>query len=95
MLLHLLTVGLGTSRACPVQDFALHLWAKRRLCNTVGRIVKGCAADCCVISAARARAATMTNLARSSRALVLCAIFGAAKSCALVNFFMTPPPMVG
>src|SRR6266446_5822754 len=82
----------NASRACPVQDFALHLWAKRRLCNTVGRIVKGCAADCCVISAARARAATMTNLASSSRALVLCAIFGAAKELRARQLLHDPAP---
>ena len=35
-----------------------------------------------------ARATTTTNLARSSLALVLRAIFGGAKSCALVNLFM-------
>jgi len=33
----------------------------------------------------------MTNLARSSLALVLPALFGAAKSCALVKFFMICP----
>jgi hypothetical protein len=33
----------------------------------------------------------MTNLARSSLALVLPALFGAAKSCALVNLFMICP----
>ena len=76
-------------RRLPRQDFALNLSAKRRLCNTVGgRIVEGCAACCCALSAARARAATTTNLARSSLALVLRAIFGGAKSCALVNLFM-------
>jgi hypothetical protein len=37
----------------------------------------------------------MTNLARSSLAFVLPALFGAAKSCALVNLFMICPPMVG
>jgi hypothetical protein len=36
----------------------------------------------------------MTNLARSSLALVLPALFGAAKSCALVNLCMIFP-MVG
>jgi hypothetical protein len=33
----------------------------------------------------------MINLARSSLALVLSALFGAAKSCALVNLFMICP----
>jgi hypothetical protein len=37
--------------------------AKRRLCNTVGRIVRGSNA-CCAISAARSRAAATTNAAR-------------------------------
>jgi hypothetical protein len=37
----------------------------------------------------------MTNLARSSLALVLAALAGAAKSCALDNIFMICPPMVG
>jgi hypothetical protein len=78
------------SRRFPApQDFALNLSAKRRPCNTVGgRIVEGCAACCSALSAARARAATTTNLARSSLALVLRAIFGGAKSCTLVNLFM-------
>jgi hypothetical protein len=76
----------------PRQDFAPNLSAKRRLCNTVGgRIVEGCAACCCALSAARSRAATTTNLARSSLALVFRAIFGGAKSCALVNLFMICP----
>src|SRR5262249_4509599 len=56
-----------------------------------GRIVEGWTAHRCVVSAARSRAATMTNLARSSLALVLPALFGAAKSCALVKFFMSCP----
>ena len=74
------------------QDFAPNLSAKRRLCNTVGgRIVEGCAACCCALSAACSRAATTTNLARSSLALVLRAIFGGAKSCALVNLFIICP----
>jgi len=78
------------------QNFPLNLPAKRRLCNTVGgRIIEGCAAYFCAVSAARSRAATTTNLARSSLALVLRAIFGGAKSCALVNLFMICPPMVG
>src|SRR5262249_26212708 len=79
-------------RRLPRQDFARNLSAKRRLCNTVGerigRIVEGCAAYCCAVPAARSRAATTTNLARSSLALVLRALFGGAKSCALVNLFM-------
>src|SRR5258708_37107687 len=77
------------------QNFPLSLPAKRRLCNTVGgRIIEGCAAYFCAVSAARSRAATRTNLARSSLALVLRAIFGGAKSCALVNLFIICPPMV-
>jgi hypothetical protein len=35
----------------------------------------------------------MTNFARSSLVLVLNAIFGAAKSCPLVNLFMICPPV--
>jgi hypothetical protein len=83
--------------AAPRQDFALNLSAKRCLCNTVGgrigRIVEGCAAYRCAVTAARSRALTMTNFARSSLALVLRAFFGGAKSCALVNFFMICPPV--
>jgi hypothetical protein len=76
----------------PRQNFPLNLPPNRRLCSTVGgRIVEGWTAHCCVVSAARSRAATMTNLARSSLALVLPALFGAAKSCALVKFFMICP----
>src|SRR5215813_8655777 len=72
----------------PRQNFPLNLPTNRRLCSTVGgRIVEGWAAHCCAVSAARSRAATMTNLARSSLALVLPTLFGAAKSCALVNLF--------
>src|SRR5262245_12426045 len=56
----------------PRQNFPLNLPTNRRLCSTVGgRIVEGWAAHCCAVSAARSRAATMTNLARSSLALVL------------------------
>ena len=76
----------------PRQNFPLNLPTNRRLCSTVGgRIVEGWAAHCCAVSAARSRAATMTNLARSSLALVLPALFGAAKSCALVNLCMICP----
>jgi hypothetical protein len=74
------------------QNFPLNLPINRRLCSTVGgRIVEGWTAHCCVASAARSRAATMTNLARSSLALILPALFGAAKSCALVKFSMICP----
>jgi hypothetical protein len=76
----------------PRQNFSLNLPTNRRLCSTVGgRIVEGWAAHCCAVSAARSRAATMTNLARSSLALVLPALFGAAKSCALVYLCMICP----
>jgi len=60
----------------------------------IGRIVEGCAAYRCAVAAARSRAATMTNLARAILALVLRAVFGGAKSCALVSLFMICPPMV-
>jgi len=60
----------------------------------IGRIVEGCAAYRFAVTAARSRALTMTNFARSSLALVLRAFFGGAKSCALVNIFMICPPMV-
>jgi hypothetical protein len=77
------------------QDFALNLSAKRCLCNTVGgrigRIVEGCTAYRFAVTAARSRAATMTNFARSSLVLVLRAFLGGAKSCALVNLFMISP----
>ena len=56
------------------QDFALNLLAKRRLCNTVGGGIERTVEDC-VVSAARSRAATTANLARSSQALVLSALF--------------------
>ena len=79
-------------RRLPRQNFPLNLPTNRRLCSTVGgRIVEGWAAHCSTVSAARSRAATMTNLARSSLALVLHALFGAAK-IALVKFFMICPP---
>src|SRR6516165_3888802 len=79
-------------RRLPRQNLPLNLPTTRRLCNTVGgRIVEGWTAHCCAVSAARSRAATMTNLARSSLALALPALFGAAKSCALVNLFMICP----
>ena len=82
-------------RRLPRQDFARNPSAKRRLCNTVGerigRILEGCAAYCCAVPAARSRAAATTNLARSSLASVLRALFGGAKSCALVNLFMICP----
>src|SRR5262249_50455746 len=67
----------GGSRLRPRQNFPLTLPHNRHLCSTVGgRIVEGWTAHCCVVSAARSRAATMTNLARSSLALVLPALFG-------------------
>jgi hypothetical protein len=40
-------------------------------------------------------AAIVSNLAQASRTLVLRALFGASKSCALVNLFMDLPPMAG
>jgi hypothetical protein len=74
------------------QNFPLNLPTNRRLCSTVGgRIVEGWTAHCRDVSAAPSRAATMTDLARSSLALALPALFGAAKSCALVNLFMIYP----
>ncbi len=76
----------------PRQNLPLNLPTKRRLCSTVGgRIVDGWVAHRCAVSTARSRTATMTNLARSSLAFVLPALFGAAKSCALVNVFMICP----
>src|SRR5262245_50271489 len=76
----------------PRQNFPLNLPTNRRLCSTVGgRIVEGWAAHCCAVSAARSRAATMTNLARSSLAVALPALFGAAKGGALVKLFMICP----
>jgi len=75
-------------RRLPRQNFPLNLPTNRRLCSTVGgRIVEGWAAHCSAVSAARSRAATMTNLARSSLALVLHALFGAAKSCRSSIYF--------
>jgi hypothetical protein len=68
--------------------------AKRRLCNTVGGRIgraKACAAYRCAVTAARSLAATSNNLARVSRTLVLRALFGGPKSCALVNLFMICP----
>jgi hypothetical protein len=77
-------------RVC--QDFALNLSAKRRLCTTVGgRFIDGTARCCAVVSTARSRAATMTNFARSNQSWVSRTLFGAAKSCAIVNFFMICP----
>src|SRR5262249_9635535 len=74
------------------QNLPLNLPTNRRLCSTVGgRIVERWIVHCCAVSAARSRAATMTNLARSSLALVLPALFGAAKSCVLVNLFTICP----
>jgi hypothetical protein len=88
---------LGYSRT-QRQDFAFTLSAKRRLCNTVGgRIgrIKACAAYRCAVTVARSRAATTDDLARASLALVLRALFGAPKSCALVNLFMICPRWSG
>ena len=59
----------------------------------IWRIAEGCAAYRCAVTAARSRALTMTNFARSSLALVLRAVFGGAKSCALVKLFMICPPV--
>jgi hypothetical protein len=74
------------------QNFPLNLPTNQRLCSTAGgRIVDGWTAHCRAVSAACSRAATMTNLARPSLALVLSALFGAAKGCALVNLFMICP----
>jgi len=60
----------------------------------IGR-AKACAAYRRVVTAARFLAAIISNLARASRTLVLRALFGASKSCALVNLFMGLPPMAG
>lgn len=77
----------------PRQEFALNLSAKRRLCNTVGKRFIDGTARCCAVSTARSRAATTTNLARSSLAFwSLRRIPGGAKSSALVNLFMNLPP---
>jgi hypothetical protein len=57
----------------------------------IRRIVKGCAAYRSAVITARFRAATINNLARASLALVLRALFGAPKSCALVNLCMVCP----
>jgi hypothetical protein len=48
-----------------------------------------------IVIAARFLAAIISNLTRASRTLVLRALFGASKSCALVNLFMDLPPMAG
>jgi hypothetical protein len=77
------------------QNFAFNLSATRRLCNAVGGCIgraKACTAYRCAVTAARSRAATTNDLARASLALVLRALFGAPKSCALVNLFMFCPP---
>lgn len=60
----------------------------------IGR-AKACAAYRRIVTAARFLAAIISNLARASRTLVLRALFGASKSCALVNLFMDLPPMAG
>jgi len=84
----------GPNRRTQRQDFAFNLWAKRRLCNTVrriGGIARACAEYRCAITAARSRAATISDFAPASLTLVLRALFGAPKSCALVNLFMICP----
>src|SRR5262249_55815035 len=55
-----------------------------------GRFIDG-VVRCSAVSTARSRAATMIDLARASLALVLRAVFGGAKSCAIVNVFMICP----
>ena len=81
----------------PRQDFALNL-IKRRLCCGVGacieRTVEDCTAYRCAATAARSRAAATTNMACSTFAFALAsrALFGGAKSCALVNLFMICHP---
>jgi len=57
----------------------------------IRRIVKGCAAYRSAVITARFRAATINNLARASLALVLRALFGAPKSCALLKLCMVCP----
>ena len=74
-----------------MQELALNLSAKRRLCNTVGgRVIEG-AERCCALFTARSRAAATTNLARLSQSLFLRALFGGAKASALVNIFIVAP----
>ena len=63
--------------------------AKRRLCDALGTS-RGCAAHCCAISNARARAALTASIPRSNRPLARRANFGAAKSCSLVIFMIAP-----
>ena len=68
----------------------LNLSARRRRCNTVGRILWG-AADFFAISIARVRAAAIANFARSSRAAALRTFVRAAKSRSLVILFKSAP----
>ena len=63
--------------------------AKRRLWDALGAS-RGCAAPCCAISLARARAALTASIPRSNRPLARRANFGAAKSCSLVIFMIAP-----
>jgi len=87
------------TRACPLGSYTqrqvrVHGLAKRRLCNTVEGCIgraKACAAYRWAVTAARSRTATISNLARARRALVLRALFGGPKSCVLVNLFMICP----
>jgi hypothetical protein len=64
--------------------------SRRRLCNPLGRGL-GCAAHCCAISVARARAALTATFPRPIRSSPRRATFGAAKSCSLVIFTIRPP----
>ena len=68
----------------------LNLSARRRRCNTVGRILWS-AADFFAISIARLRAAAIANFARSSRAAALRTFVRAAKSRSLVILFKSAP----
>ena len=64
--------------------------SRRRLCNPLGRSL-GCAAHCCAISVARARAALTATLPRSIRSSARRTTVGAPKSRSLVNFMIRPP----
>ena len=64
--------------------------SRRRFCNPLGRSL-GCAAHCCAISVARARASLTAAFPRSIRSSARRTAVGTAKSCSLVIFMIRPP----
>ena len=80
---------LAGDTAGPIRHPPLNL-SRRRFCNPLGRRL-GCAAHCCAISVALARASLTAAFPRPIRSSARRTAVGTAKSCSLVIFMIRPP----